>query len=202
MQPEETQTQIENAQPELSQPTIIAQPVATPIVAELAVPAVPLTPPVPVEPAPVVTPIVVVKKSPRQRHFLAAFFISFFWGVFGADRMYMGYWGLGFLKLITAGGLGLWVIIDLFLIMGGYMRDKQGREMLQVAEYKKFASNTILILAASLGIIILVSGISLISALPQLIDLYESGTIPVLESLTGGSGIPGAPADLQAELNK
>jgi len=202
MQPEETQTPIENTQPELPQPTIIAQPMATPIVAEPAVSAALAVPVVPVGPTPVITPIVVVKKSPRQRHFLAAFFISFFWGVFGADRMYMGYWGLGFLKFISAGGLGLWVIIDLFLIMGGYMRDKQGREMLQVAEYKKFASNTILILAASLGIIILVSGISLITALPQLIDSYQNGTIPGLESLTGGYGIPGVPADLQAELNQ
>ena len=202
MQPEETQTQIENAQPELSQPTIIAQPVATPIVAELAVPAVPLTPPVPVEPAPVVTPIVVVKKSPRQRHFLAAFFISFFWGVFGADRMYMGYWGLGILKLVTVGGFGIWVIVDLFLVMGGYMRDKQGREMLQVAEYKKFASNTIMILALALGVLLLVSGISLITALPAIMESVQNGSIPGLESLTGGSGIPGVPDDLQQELNR
>jgi len=149
------------------------------------------------------TPIVVVKKSPRQRHFLAAFFISFFWGVFGVDRMYMGYWGLGILKLISAGGFGIWVIVDLYLIMGGYMRDKQGREMLQIAEYKKFARDTIVILSASIGIIILITGISLITTLPQIIESVQNGSIPGLEGLTGGSsGIPGAPADLQAELNR
>jgi len=172
MQPENTQPTIENTQPEILQPTIAAQPIA------------------------------VVKKSPRQRHFLAAFFVSFFWGVFGADRMYMGYWGLGFLKLITAGGFGIWVIIDLFLIMAGYMRDKQGREMLQIAEYKQFARNTIVILAAALGVIILVSGLSFIAVLPQLMESFQNGSIPGLESLTGGSTIPGVPVDLQAELNR
>lgn len=190
MQPENTQSPLENTQLETTQPAVPEQP------AQLAAQS-----PVVEQPS-VVKPIAIVKKSPRQRHFLATFFISFFWGVFGADRMYMGYWGLGFLKLITAGGFGLWVIVDLFLVMGGYMRDKQGREMLQIAEYKKFASNTIVILSASLGVIILVSGLSLIAVLPQLMELFQSGTVPGFESLTGGSGIPGMPQDLQAELSR
>jgi TM2 domain-containing membrane protein YozV len=33
------------------------------------------------------------KKFPGQRHFLAVFFLSFMWGVFGVDRMYLGKWG-------------------------------------------------------------------------------------------------------------
>lgn len=187
MQPENTQPPIENTQPEIPQPVAFV-----PVVESVA----------PVEPVLVAKPIVVIKKSPRQRHFLAAFFISFFWGMFGIDRMYMGYWGLGFLKLITAGGFGIWVIVDLFLIMGGYMRDKQGREMLQIAEYKKFASNTILILSIVLAVAVLISGISLILALPQIIESTQNGTIPGLESLTGGTGIPGVPEDLQTELSR
>ena len=182
MEPQNTQPPIENIPSEMPKPISLAQLV---------------------QPVQEAKPIAIVKKSPRQRHFLAAFFISFFWGAFGADRMYMGYWGLGFLKLISAGGLGIWVIIDLFLIMGGYMRDKQGREMLQIAEYKQFARNTVVILAASIGVAVLITGISLISALPQIMDSIQNGTIPGLDSLTGGSGgIPGVPADLQAELNR
>jgi len=176
MQPEHIQPAVENTQP---------------------VPPIQPTPPL--QPA---KPIVVVKKASRQRHFLATFFLSFFWGVFGIDRMYMGYWGLGFLKLITAGGFGVWVIVDLYLVMSGYMRDKQGREMLQVAEYKKFASNTILILAIILAVLLLIGGLALVAYLPQIIESVQNGTIPGLDSLTGGSGIPGVPEDLQQELNR
>lgn len=151
-------------------------------------------------PAPVITPVatpVVVKTGPRQRHFLAAFFLSFMWGTFGVDRMYMGYIGLGILKLITFGGFGIWVIVDLILIMGGYMRDKQGREMLQVAEYKKFAAQTVLVFAIVLGLIVLINGIVLIAGVAQLMDTVNNGSIPGLENLNGG----GLPTDLQQELN-
>lgn len=42
--------------------------------------------------------------------------ISFFFGTLGIDRFIMGHVGLGLLKLITAGGYGIWWIIDLILI--------------------------------------------------------------------------------------
>lgn len=44
--------------------------------------------------------------------------VSFFFGYFGLDRFMIGDKGKGILKLLTIGGLGLWYIIDLFLIMG------------------------------------------------------------------------------------
>ena len=132
------------------------------------------------------------KKFPRQRHFLAVFFISFLWGVFGADRMYLGKWWTGLAKLVTLGGLGIWALVDLILIMNGVMRDAQGREMLQFAEYKTFAYKTILYFAIALGVIILVTGISLILTIEQLIENYQNGTLPGLDGITKqlqGSGM-------------
>ncbi len=143
------------------------------------------------------------KKFPRQRHFLAVFFLSFLWGTFGVDRMYLGKYGTGILKLITAGGFGLWTIVDLILIMGGYMRDKQNREMLQFAEYKRFAYLTVLIFALVVGIIVLINGIALIIFVNQLFDQLLNGNGGGLDSLLnripGVSG-PQIPEDLQQYL--
>ncbi len=45
-----------------------------------------------------------------------AFILSWFLGILGVDRFYIGDTGLGVGKLRTAGGCGLWELIDLFLI--------------------------------------------------------------------------------------
>jgi len=130
------------------------------------------------------------KSISRQRHYLAVFFLSFMWGTFGVDRFYLGKWGTGLLKLVSFGGFGIWVIVDLILIMGGAMRDKQGREMLQFAEYRKFTYWTVLLFAIILGIVILINGIALIVGVTQLFESLQNGGIPGLDALTNGTTIP------------
>lgn len=55
--------------------------------------------------------------------------ISWLVGVFGVDRFYLGYTGLGVAKLLTFGGCGVWAIIDLILIILRKVPDAQGRPL-------------------------------------------------------------------------
>ncbi len=63
---------------------------------------------------------------PEQKSFLVAVLLSVFVGTLGVDRFYLGYTGLGILKLITLGGCGIWAIVDLILIVTGSLKDKNG----------------------------------------------------------------------------
>lgn len=55
--------------------------------------------------------------------------ISIFLGELGIDRFYLGYTGLGILKLITAGGFGIWWVIDIIMILTGKMTTKEGKAL-------------------------------------------------------------------------
>ena len=52
----------------------------------------------------------------KDKNWIAALLLSILVGSLGVDRFYMGYIGLGILKLITLGGFGIWWLIDLILV--------------------------------------------------------------------------------------
>lgn len=48
-------------------------------------------------------------------------------GYFGIHRFYNGKIGTGILMIITFGGLGIWVLIDIIMIVLGKFTTKQGK---------------------------------------------------------------------------
>jgi len=74
----------------------------------------------------------VVSVSARSR--LVALLLCFFLGTLGVHRFYVGKIGTGILMLITLGGLGIWVLIDLILILAGTFSDHEGRRVFRWME--------------------------------------------------------------------
>lgn len=60
------------------------------------------------------------RDEPRNVNWILALVMSIFFGTLGIDRFIMGHIGLGILKLITAGGFGIWWLVDVILIATKY----------------------------------------------------------------------------------
>ena len=60
---------------------------------------------------------------------LTLFLLTFFVGVLGVHRFYVGKIGTGFLMLLTLGGLGVWFLVDLILGVTGQFTNKDGEKI-------------------------------------------------------------------------
>ena len=66
-----------------------------------------------------------------EKDWMVALLLSIFLGSLGIDRFYLGYVGLGILKLVTLGGCGIWWLVDLILIAMNKLPDAQGNPLRQ-----------------------------------------------------------------------
>jgi hypothetical protein len=64
-----------------------------------------------------------------EKSFVTALILSILLGGLGIDRFYLGYTGLGIVKLLTGGGCGIWALIDIILIATGKMKDAAGNDL-------------------------------------------------------------------------
>jgi TM2 domain-containing membrane protein YozV len=64
-----------------------------------------------------------------RKNFLVALLLSILVGTLGVDRFYLGYIGLGLLKLFTAGGCGIWWVVDIILIATKQLKDANGNPL-------------------------------------------------------------------------
>jgi len=61
-----------------------------------------------------------------EKGFVPTLLLCLFLGCFGIHRFYTGKIGTGVLQLLTLGGLGIWALVDMVMIICGKFTDKQG----------------------------------------------------------------------------
>ena len=65
--------------------------------------------------------------EPSDKDFITTLLICVFLGGLGAHRFFVDKSDTGILMLVTLGGLGIWWIIDIILIVTGSFEDSEGR---------------------------------------------------------------------------
>lgn len=62
----------------------------------------------------------------NSNQWLVVLLLCFFLGGFGIHRFYVGKTGTGVAQLLTAGGCGIWALIDFIMILTGNFTDANG----------------------------------------------------------------------------
>ena len=79
-------------------------------------------------PAPSAAPGPAAPAGPAKS-FVVTWLLALLLGIVGADRFYLGKTGTAVAKLVTLGGLGIWTVIDLIIVLTGRTTDKSGQRL-------------------------------------------------------------------------
>ena len=60
------------------------------------------------------------------KSFVATLILGILLGGLGVHRFYVGKTGTGILMLLTLGGLGVWILVDIIVIAVGKFKDSSG----------------------------------------------------------------------------
>jgi len=70
-----------------------------------------------------------IQSGESDKKMVVAALLCFFIGVLGVHRFYVGKVGTGILMLVTLGGVGIWALVDLIMIITGSFKDKEDRKL-------------------------------------------------------------------------
>mgnify|MGYP001348717281 CR=1 FL=1 len=67
----------------------------------------------------------------ESKDWLTTLLLCAFMGGFGAHRFYTGHTKIGIIQILTFGGFGIWVLIDLIMILSGSFKDINGYKLIK-----------------------------------------------------------------------
>ena len=68
-------------------------------------------------------------KTGQGKSWVVTLLLCIFLGGLGAHRFYTGHIGIGIAQLLTAGGCGIWWLVDLFMILCGSYKTPEGFDL-------------------------------------------------------------------------
>lgn len=86
-------------------------------------------------------------KESHQKSPIIVLILGLFLGVFGIHRIYVGKITTGLLMLLTVGGLGIWYLIDLILLVTNKFEDKNGN-LIQLTKNPSSLKKALMIIGA------------------------------------------------------
>ena len=92
-----------------------------------------------------------------DRDWSIALVLAIFLGIFGAHRFYTGHIAIAIAQLFTAGGCGLWALIDLIRLCANHIKDEKGHKLKKYNEEVGLSVFIIIFLLIMIGCIIFTS---------------------------------------------